>query len=167
MLEFLFNKVAGLQVCNFIKKRLKHRCFPVKFAKYFKKTSGDCFCSWENLRLTKVYSVGLACPDNAPLSLRDGLFEKQLFFVCCQYFNFFYLTDQTTEIYINAGLITSKKIFIYFNENPLTMMKYAFYFILKALCVLKICVLIFWLCRKDGLIRNIRLISKLMTSQPG
>ena len=29
-----FNKVAGLQTCNFIKKRLKYRCFPVNFAKY-------------------------------------------------------------------------------------------------------------------------------------
>ena len=27
MLEFLLNKVAGLQTCNFIKKRLQHRCF--------------------------------------------------------------------------------------------------------------------------------------------
>ena len=32
MLESLFNKVAGLRACNFIKKRLQHRCFPVKFA---------------------------------------------------------------------------------------------------------------------------------------
>ena len=29
-----FNKVAELRVCNFIKKRLQHRCFPVKFAKF-------------------------------------------------------------------------------------------------------------------------------------
>ena len=28
-----FNKVAGPQACNFIKMRLEHRCFPVKFAK--------------------------------------------------------------------------------------------------------------------------------------
>ena len=32
MLESLFNKVAG-QACNFIKKRLQHRCFPVKIVK--------------------------------------------------------------------------------------------------------------------------------------
>ena len=38
-LESLFNKVAGLKVCGFIKKRLQHRCFPMKFAKFlfFKK----------------------------------------------------------------------------------------------------------------------------------
>ena len=32
-LESLFNKVAGLKVCNFIKKRLLHTLFPVKCAK--------------------------------------------------------------------------------------------------------------------------------------
>ena len=49
------------------------------------------------------------------------------------------------------------------------MMKYAFYFILKALFVLpdtEIVLLTFWLCRKNDLIRNLRLISKFMTSQP-
>ena len=30
----LFYKVVGLRVCNFIKKKLQHRCFPVKFAKF-------------------------------------------------------------------------------------------------------------------------------------
>ena len=34
MLESFFNKVAGLKACNFIQKRLQHRCFPVNIAKY-------------------------------------------------------------------------------------------------------------------------------------
>ena len=25
-----FNKIGGLKSCNFIKKRLQHRCFPVR-----------------------------------------------------------------------------------------------------------------------------------------
>ena len=33
VLESLFNKVAGLKACNFIKKRLKHSCFPVNIEK--------------------------------------------------------------------------------------------------------------------------------------
>ena len=33
LLKSLFNRVAGLQVCSFIKKRLQHRCFPVEFTK--------------------------------------------------------------------------------------------------------------------------------------
>ena len=33
LFESLSNKVPGLQACNFIKKRLQHRCFPVNIAK--------------------------------------------------------------------------------------------------------------------------------------
>ena len=36
VLEPHFNKVAGLQVWSFIKKRLQHRCFPVKFATFLR-----------------------------------------------------------------------------------------------------------------------------------
>ena len=36
VLEYLFNKVAGLRTCNVIKKRLQIRCFPVKFEKSLK-----------------------------------------------------------------------------------------------------------------------------------
>ena len=36
VLESLFNKVAGLQPCNFIKNRLQHRCFFVNIANFFK-----------------------------------------------------------------------------------------------------------------------------------
>ena len=34
MLESLFNKVARMRACNFIEKRLRHRCFPLKSAKF-------------------------------------------------------------------------------------------------------------------------------------
>ena len=34
MLESLFNKVTGLQACNFTKKRLQHRRFPVNIANF-------------------------------------------------------------------------------------------------------------------------------------
>ena len=37
VLESLFNKVAGLNACSFIKKRLHHKYFPVKFAKLLRK----------------------------------------------------------------------------------------------------------------------------------
>ena len=36
MLEFLFIKFVGLQAYNFIKKRLQHRSFPVKFDKFLR-----------------------------------------------------------------------------------------------------------------------------------
>ena len=35
-LESLLNKVACTQGCNFIEKRLQHRCFPMKFMKFFR-----------------------------------------------------------------------------------------------------------------------------------
>ena len=34
--ESIFRKVAGLQPCSYIKKRLQHWCFPVKFAKFLR-----------------------------------------------------------------------------------------------------------------------------------
>ena len=36
VLESPFNKVADLQVCNFIKRRLQHKCFPGKICEIFK-----------------------------------------------------------------------------------------------------------------------------------
>ena len=36
MLESHFNKVTGIHACNFIKKRLQHMCFPMKFAKFLR-----------------------------------------------------------------------------------------------------------------------------------
>ena len=33
----LLNKVVDRKACNFIKKRLQHRCFPVNIGKFFKK----------------------------------------------------------------------------------------------------------------------------------
>ena len=38
VLESLFNNVSGLRACNFIKKRLEHRCFPVNFAKFLRRS---------------------------------------------------------------------------------------------------------------------------------
>ena len=36
MPESLFNKVAGLRFATLLKKKLRHRCFPVNFAKFLK-----------------------------------------------------------------------------------------------------------------------------------
>ena len=50
VLESLSNNAAGLQACNFIKKRLLHRCFPVKYMEFlrtpiFKTSVIHCFCN--------------------------------------------------------------------------------------------------------------------------
>ena len=36
VLELLFSKVAGLHVCNFIKKKFQHSCFLVNFSKFLR-----------------------------------------------------------------------------------------------------------------------------------
>ena len=36
MLGFHFDKAAGLQLYDFIKKRFQHRCFPVIIAKFLR-----------------------------------------------------------------------------------------------------------------------------------
>ena len=36
VLKSLFNKVAGIQAYNSIKKKLQHRCFPVNIAKFLR-----------------------------------------------------------------------------------------------------------------------------------
>ena len=38
MYESLFVKIAGLQVYNFMKKRLRHRCFLCEYCELFKNT---------------------------------------------------------------------------------------------------------------------------------
>ena len=59
--------------------------------------------------------------------------------------------------------LSNKIVLLAFFKSPLKMMKNAFYLILKAPFVLKI----FCSCRKKGLIRKMRLISRPMWSQPG
>ena len=65
MLEFPSKNVAGLQACNFIKKRLQHRCFSVKFAKFssasfLQNTSGGCFWNYLMSSLNIAYENGVA-----------------------------------------------------------------------------------------------------------
>ena len=52
MLESLFNKVAGPQAKNFIKKRLQHKCFPVSIAKFLRTFILKKIC--ERMRLNPV-----------------------------------------------------------------------------------------------------------------
>ena len=71
MPESLFNKVAGGPgACNFIKKILQHRCFPVKFTKFLRtpflqNTSGGCF-----------YKEKEICP--ACISNHNSTHEKEI-----------------------------------------------------------------------------------------
>ena len=44
MIESLFNKVAGLKACKFIKKRPQHRCFHVNIVKFLRTPSLKNIC---------------------------------------------------------------------------------------------------------------------------
>ena len=44
MLESLFNKVAGLQAFNFIRKRLQHRLFPVNVTRFLRTPILEIIC---------------------------------------------------------------------------------------------------------------------------
>ena len=54
MLKSLFNKVAGPEACNFIKKKLQHRCFSVKFAKFLRTPILKNICERLLLILQKI-----------------------------------------------------------------------------------------------------------------
>ena len=54
MLDYLFNKVAGLKACNFFKKRLQQRCFSVIDAKKLRTPILKDICK---RLLLKIYSV--------------------------------------------------------------------------------------------------------------
>ena len=61
-LESLFNKVAGVQACNFIKKRLQHRCFPVAIAKFLRTSTLKNICEQLLLYiLTHVRPIFSSC----------------------------------------------------------------------------------------------------------
>ena len=92
-LEFLFNKVASLETCNFIKKKLQQRCFPVNIATflrkfYLKNTTGGCFCTfnssviWWHIQIGKlmtyIFNIILCVS-------RPCLYNVYLHFFCYQF----------------------------------------------------------------------------------
>ena len=56
MLEFLFDKFAGLPANNFITKRLQHRFFPVNIAKFLKTSILRDICE-RRFRIFKVEEI--------------------------------------------------------------------------------------------------------------
>ena len=70
VLESLFKKASGSQACKFIKKRLQHRYFPVKLAKFsrtlfLQNTSRGSFLKWETVTFcSKIFQGYLLCTTN-------------------------------------------------------------------------------------------------------
>ena len=56
VLQSLFNEVAGLKSCNFIKKTLQQRCFPVNIAKFLR-TANSIEHLWTASDLSSYQSI--------------------------------------------------------------------------------------------------------------
>ena len=52
--ESLFNEVAGLRIYSFIKKRLQHRCFPVKLKKFLRTSILKNICDRMLLKISTL-----------------------------------------------------------------------------------------------------------------
>ena len=87
MLEYLFNKVADLS--NFIKNKLQHKRFPMKFSKFLtarflQNTSGGCFWQWE-LHIWYSYRLHFLLKKftrNFCLNFKKGFLETHTFAEC-------------------------------------------------------------------------------------
>ena len=109
MLEFLLNKVAGLQVCNFIKKRLQNRCFSVKFAKllrasFLQNTSGGCFWKYLMNSLFIAYENDESCHCVVRIGSPALISLQGVCFVSFYFFFFSYFFCFTTCLCIEVSL---------------------------------------------------------------
>ena len=113
MLEFLFNKVAGLQACNFIKKRLQYKCFFVKVAKSFRasflqNTADGCFWKYLMNSLFTAYENDKSCHFvvriGSPelISIYCGYFGSFYFFLSLLFFGGFYYLLRYSGKFVNT-----------------------------------------------------------------
>ena len=116
MLESLFNKYSGLKACNFIKKRLQHSWFPVKFAKFFRtlflqNTSGGCFwkylmnspfIAFENKWCYFMVRIG----SQALISLNCVCFVSFNFFL---FFSYFFVDSTTFGFEVSLSILKIKQ----------------------------------------------------------
>ena len=71
-LESLFNKVADLQAYNFIKRRVRHSCFPVKFVKLLRTPILNNIS--ERLLLGIVFAISHSIPSSTEFTkLETGI----------------------------------------------------------------------------------------------
>ena len=102
-MESLFDKVAGPQDCDFIKKRIQHRCFQMKFAKFLRTPVLKNIC--KHLRTS----------DSSSSSLRLDLADLAVF------------PDLNLRLSSIKGAISCLRQFLA-TKSPFKMMKDAFYF---------------------------------------
>ena len=96
--SLFFNKNAGLQSCNFLKKRLQHRCFPMNVAKFvripvLKNISGGLFERFPT-STNNITSIIGSEQDILWKTKQKTLFKTQLAFSWCSW-SFFSLKFST------------------------------------------------------------------------
>ena len=80
-LVFLFDKAEGSQPCNFITKRLEHRCFPVKFVRFLtisfpQYASSSCFLKQNLFKDLLAISLAQTNPWSTTTFTIINLFEN-------------------------------------------------------------------------------------------
>ena len=98
VLESLFNKVADLQACDFIKKRLQYGCFPVNITKSFRAAILKIICKRLLLPLELIcIDFGDIGYENASFSILEKfIWLKPIYFLTTIAFwlmKYFFLID--------------------------------------------------------------------------
>ena len=73
--SLFFNKVAGLKPATLLKERLWHRCFPVNFGKFLRKSFFTEHLWWLLLQLGEVVFQKLSFDSYEKLSLKQFSFN--------------------------------------------------------------------------------------------
>ena len=107
MLESLFNKYAGLKACNFIKKRLQHRCFP-NICEIFKNTyfyRTHPVAASGNISLLSLYWIW----ERWMVSFRGTYWLSSTYFILLRVFRFFLFLSFFFLIFLWILLLFSLK----------------------------------------------------------
>ena len=148
--SLFFNKVSGLSPATLLKKRLRHKCFPVKntfFTEHLGVTASEFSKVSEN-----IYCPKFLWATSSTFSRNYRTYFYYVSTYCIYFKRFVYITSSahafphslmknTDDLkacvyYENSGF---HQIVIFSpNDSPSKTMKNAFYFMQKALLVLKI-----------------------------
>ena len=80
MLESLFNKVAGLQACNFIENRLQCMCFPVHIANFYLRTYIWIYIEFMSAKFWNLQTADSDCSFTLAIYLFLALFTTIIVF---------------------------------------------------------------------------------------
>ena len=86
--SLFFNKYAGLKACNFIKKRLQHNFFPVKFAKFLRTIFFTEHVRWLFLEISNELSLYWIW-EQLMVSFRGTYGPSSAYFILLPVFRFF------------------------------------------------------------------------------